>query len=143
MREKEKHGNAKRKRKVIFVQRSAIMYVIGSSLSTCRKRARQGVLHAASPTSPSPLKKTEEARAQRACAQCKVAGRIKEAVGHKGSNCPYSSAIQPIVIAILLSSPTMRLTHTTPTGQASRSPTYLQSTPSQPANSAFRTPPCF
>jgi hypothetical protein len=28
------------------------MYIIGSSLSCCRKRARQGVLHAASPTSP-------------------------------------------------------------------------------------------
>ena len=50
MREKEKHGNAKRKRKVMFVQLSAIMYIIGSSLSCCRRRAKKGVLHAASPT---------------------------------------------------------------------------------------------
>jgi hypothetical protein len=35
---------------------------------------------------------------QRACARCRAAGRIKEAIGHKGSNCPYSSSIDPIVI---------------------------------------------
>ena len=52
IREKEKHGNAKRKRKVMFVQRSCNMYIIGYSLSCRRRRARQGALHAASPTSP-------------------------------------------------------------------------------------------
>jgi hypothetical protein len=35
---------------------------------------------------------------QRACAKCRAAGRINEAIGHKGSNCPYSSSIDPIVI---------------------------------------------
>jgi hypothetical protein len=40
MREKEKHGNAKRKRKVRFVKLSAMMYIISSSLSCCRRRAR-------------------------------------------------------------------------------------------------------
>jgi hypothetical protein len=35
---------------------------------------------------------------QRACARCRAAGRIKEAIGRKGSNCPYSSSIDLIVI---------------------------------------------
>jgi hypothetical protein len=36
MREKEKHGNAKRKRKVMFVPRDAVMCIIVSSLLCCR-----------------------------------------------------------------------------------------------------------
>ena len=67
IREKEKHGNAKRKRKVMFVQRSCNMYIIGYSLSCRRRRARQGTRRITNLT----YKKTEEARAQRACANVK------------------------------------------------------------------------
>jgi hypothetical protein len=41
----------------------------------------------------------EDAKCKRGCARCKAEGLVKEAVGHKGSNCPYSSAVAPIVIS--------------------------------------------
>jgi hypothetical protein len=35
------------------------------------------------------VKTGEENAAQRSCSKCRAAGRHKEALGHKGSNCPF------------------------------------------------------
>ena len=86
MRTKEKHGNAKRKRKVIcillVIRKGSSPHTFICPLPCYRWKAREV------------WRKERAVRKSR----CKAAGRMKEAVGHKGSNCPYSSAVAPIVI---------------------------------------------